>query len=81
MRRVSSGCRFPSRRSKSPGHITGVVAEAASRQVAYLLLLAGHLLGSKNIAVPISAVTRVDAGILLDIARQDVRHLPPVDLQ
>jgi PRC-barrel domain len=62
------------------GHITGVVIEAGSRRVAYLLLHAGHLLGSKNIAVPISAVTRVDAGIELGITRQDVKHLPPVNI-
>lgn len=62
------------------GHITGVAADAGSRRVAYLLLHAGHPLG-KNIAVPISAVTRVDAGIQLDITKHDVKHLPPVDLQ
>jgi hypothetical protein len=62
------------------GHITGVAADAGSRQVAYLLLHAGHLLG-KNIAVPISAVTRLDAGIQLAITKHDVKHLPPVDLQ
>jgi hypothetical protein len=62
------------------GHITGVVADAGSGQVAYLLLHAGHLLG-KNIAVPISAVTRLDAGIQLGMTKHDVKHLPPVDLQ
>jgi hypothetical protein len=45
-----------------------------------VLLHAGHLLGSKNIAIPISTVTRVDAGIQLDITKQDVKHLPPVNL-
>jgi hypothetical protein len=63
------------------GHITGVAIDAGSRQVAYVLLHAGHLLGRKNIAVPISAVTKADAGIQLDITRQDVKHLPPVNLQ
>jgi len=29
--------------------------------MAYVLAHAGHLLGSRNIAVPVSAVTRVDA--------------------
>ena len=62
------------------GHIIGVAAAAGSRQVAYLLLHAGHPLG-KNIAVPISAVTRLDAGIQLNITKHDVKHLPPVDLQ
>ncbi|MGH3188336.1 MAG: PRC-barrel domain-containing protein [Streptosporangiaceae bacterium] len=61
------------------GHVTGVVVDAGTRQVAYLLVHARHLLG-KNIAVPVSAVTRVDAGIQLDIARDDVMHLPAVEL-
>jgi hypothetical protein len=63
------------------GHITGVVMDGGSRQVAYVFLRARHLLGRKNIAVPISTVTGVDAGIQLDITRQDVKHLPPVNLQ
>jgi hypothetical protein len=62
------------------GHIIGVAVAAGSRQVAYLLLHAGHPLG-KNIAIPISAVTRLDAGIQLNITKHDVKHLPPVDLQ
>jgi hypothetical protein len=62
------------------GHITGVAAHPVSRRIAYLLLHAGHLLG-KNIAVPISAVTRLNAGIQLGITKHDVKHLPPLDLQ
>lgn len=62
------------------GHITGVAADAGSRQVAYVLLHGGQPLG-KNISVPIRAVTRLDAGIQLDITKHDVKHLPPVDLQ
>lgn len=62
------------------GHITGLVMDAGSRRVAYVLLRAGHLLEHKNIAVPIRAVTRVDVGIQLNLTRQEVKHLPPVDL-
>jgi PRC-barrel domain len=62
------------------GHITGVVMDAGSRQVAYVLLHAGGPLG-KNIAVPVSAVTRIDAGVQLGITKHDVRHLPPVSIQ
>lgn len=62
------------------GHVIGVAADPDSRHVAYLLLHAGHPLG-KDIAVPISAVTRLDAGIQLNITKHDVKHLPPVDLQ
>jgi PRC-barrel domain len=62
------------------GHITGLVMDAGNHRVAYLLLQAGHLLGRKNVAVPVRAMTRVDAGIQLDITRQQVMHLPPVTL-
>jgi len=62
------------------GYITGVVMDAGSGQVTYILLRAGHLLAHKTIAIPIGAVTRVDAGIQLHITRQEVKHLPPVDL-
>jgi sporulation protein YlmC with PRC-barrel domain len=62
------------------GHITGVVIDAGSGQVTYILLRAGHLLAHKTIAIPIGAVTRVDAGIQLHITKQEVKHLPPVDL-
>ena len=61
------------------GHLTGVVSATGSRQVAYLLLHAGHLAG-RNTAVPVEDVNRLDAGIQLGITRQDVRHLPPVDI-
>jgi hypothetical protein len=63
------------------GHITGVAMDAGSRQVAYVLLHARHLLGRKNITIPSSTVTRVDAGIQLNITRRDIKHLPPVNLQ
>jgi hypothetical protein len=62
------------------GHVTGIVADAGSHHLAYVLLQAGHLLGRKNVAVPIRAVTGVDAGIQLDITRQEAKHLPPLNL-
>jgi hypothetical protein len=62
------------------GHITGVAADPASRQVAYLLLHEGHPLG-KDIAIPVSAATRIDAGIQVGITKHDVKHLPPAKFQ
>lgn len=62
------------------GHVTGVATDAGSSQVAYLLLHEGHPL-AKNIAIPVSAVTRIDAGIQVGITKHDVKHLPPVKLQ
>ena len=40
----------------------------------------GHLRGRKNMAVPVSAVTGVDDGIRLNITKQQVPDLPPVDI-
>ena len=36
--------------------------------------------GRKEVAIPITAVTRVDDGIRLDITRQEVQNLPSVDI-
>jgi hypothetical protein len=62
------------------GNITGLVMEADSRRVAFVLVHVRHLLSGRDIAVPVDAVTRVDAGIELDVTRQAARHLPPLDL-
>jgi len=43
-----------------------------------VLLLEGHLWGRKKIAIPISAVTGVDAGIRLNLTKEQVGELPPV---
>jgi hypothetical protein len=38
------------------------------------------LWGSKDVAIPIRAVTGVDDGIGLNITKQQVQDLPPVDI-
>ena len=45
-----------------------------------MLLQEGHLWGRKEVAIPIGAVTGVGDGIRLSITRQQVRDLPPVDI-
>ncbi len=62
------------------GQIHGVIMNPGSHQVTHVLLREGHLWGHKQVAIPISAVTRVDAGIELNITKERVKHLPPVDL-
>jgi hypothetical protein len=47
--------------------------------VTHVLLQEGHLWGRRQVAIPISAVTSTDNGILLSIPKQAVRELPPVD--
>jgi hypothetical protein len=44
-----------------------------------VLLKEGHLWGRKEVAIPVSAVTGYDGGIRLNITKQQVEELPPVD--
>jgi hypothetical protein len=46
--------------------------------VTHVLLQEGHLWGRKKVAIPISAVTGVDAGIRLSLTKEQVGELPPV---
>jgi sporulation protein YlmC with PRC-barrel domain len=62
------------------GRVQGLVVDAESRHVTHVLLQEGHLWGRKEVAIPISAVAGVDDGIHLNITKQAVQDLPPVDI-
>ncbi len=64
------------------GRVQGLVIERESYHVTHVLLQEGHLWGKKEVAIPISAVTRVDPddGIHLNITKQQIHDLPPVDI-
>jgi len=64
------------------GHVLGFVVEAASGRVTSILLREGHLWGRRTVLVPRSAVAEVGAdGFRLNITREQVRHLPPADIE
>ena len=63
------------------GKVQGLVIAPNSHSVTHVLLQEGHLWGRKEVAIPISAVTGVDDGIRLNITKQQVQDLPPVDIQ
>ncbi|MHB1713214.1 MAG: hypothetical protein ACYCV7_17810 [Acidimicrobiales bacterium] len=46
----------------------------------HVLLDEGHLWGQKRVAIPIRAVTDVGDGVRLNLTKDEVRDLPPVDL-
>jgi hypothetical protein len=46
--------------------------------VTHVLLKEGHLWGRKQVAIPVSAVASVDAGIRLNITKGQVEDLPPL---
>jgi hypothetical protein len=61
------------------GQVEGFVMDPADHKVTHVLLKEGHLWGRKQVAIPISAVASVDAGIRLNITKQQVGNLPPLD--
>ena len=62
------------------GKVQGLVIDPDSHRVTHVLLQEGHLWGRKEVAIPIGAVTGVDDGIRLNITKQQVQDLPPVDI-
>ncbi len=62
------------------GRVQGLVIDPADHHVTHVLLQEGHLWGRKEVAIPITAVTNVEDGIRLNISKQDVQDLPPVDI-
>jgi hypothetical protein len=66
----------------SIGRVQGLVIDRGSGHVTHVLLQEGHLWDKKEVAIPIRAVARVDAedGIQLNVTKQQVQDLPPVDI-
>lgn len=62
------------------GHVQGLVIAAPDHHITHILLREGHLFGRKEVAIPIGAVTSTDEGIQLNITKQQVEDLPPVDV-
>jgi sporulation protein YlmC with PRC-barrel domain len=63
------------------GEVEGLVVDPASRHVSHLLLKEGHLLGRKEVAIPIAQVKAVeDDGVKLSMTKQEAEDLPPVEI-
>jgi uncharacterized protein YrrD len=61
------------------GRVEGFIVNPADHRVTHVLLQEGHLWGRRQVAIPVSAVASVDAGIRLNITKKEVEDLPPVD--
>jgi sporulation protein YlmC with PRC-barrel domain len=61
------------------GRVEGFVLDPADHKVTHVLLQEGHLWGRRQIAIPVSAVASVDDGIELNITKQQIEELPPLD--
>jgi sporulation protein YlmC with PRC-barrel domain len=63
------------------GRVQGLVIDTSDHHATHVLLQEGHLWGRRDVAIPISAVTKVDdGGIQLKISKQDVQDLPEVNI-
>jgi sporulation protein YlmC with PRC-barrel domain len=63
------------------GQVQGLVIDPGDHHVTHVLLAEGHLWGRKEVAIPIGAVTGVKDGIQLSITKDEVKDLPPVDIE
>ena len=62
------------------GKVQGLVVDPHDHHVTHVLLDEGHLWGKKRVSIPIGAVTRVDGGVQLNLTKDEVGDLPPVEL-
>ena len=62
------------------GQVQGLVIDPTDHHVTHVLLDEGHLWDKKRVAIPIGAVKDVNDGVRLTLTKDEVRDLPPVDL-
>ena len=58
------------------GRVRGFLVNSADDKLTHVLLREGHLWGRKEVAIPISVVLGIDAGIRLSITKKQVEDLP-----
>jgi hypothetical protein len=60
------------------GRVEGFAVDPVHHEVTHILLKEGHLWGRKEVAIPVSAVVSLDAGIQLNLTKKQVEELPPL---
>jgi hypothetical protein len=62
------------------GRVRGLAVHPGDHCVTHVLLDEGHLWGQRRVAIPISAVKDVEDGVRLSLTKDEVRDLPPVEV-
>jgi sporulation protein YlmC with PRC-barrel domain len=62
------------------GQVDGLVIDPDSHRVTHVVLQEGHLWGRKEVAIPVSTVTRVADHIEVSLSKQQVQDLPHIDI-
>jgi hypothetical protein len=64
------------------GQVRAFRLDAGTGKLTHVLLRVGHAWGRRDVAIPFDQVTGLDeGGISLGISREQVRDLPPVDIE
>jgi sporulation protein YlmC with PRC-barrel domain len=61
------------------GQVEGFLVDPGDHRVTHVLLQEGHLWGRKEVAIPVSAVTRIQDGIRLNMTKKQIEDLPSAD--
>jgi hypothetical protein len=64
----------------SIGRVQGLVVDRVDHEVTHVLLDESHLWDQKRAAIPIGAVVDVGHGVQINLTKDQVRDLPPVEL-
>ena len=62
------------------GRVQGLVVDPTDHHVTHVLLEEGHFWGKKTVGIPIGAVTSVDEGVRVNLTKDEVGALPPIEL-
>jgi hypothetical protein len=62
------------------GLVHGLVVDPSDHHVTHVLLQEGHLWGRKQVAIPIGAAGRVGEEVRVDLTKNEIEALPPVEL-
>jgi hypothetical protein len=60
------------------GAVQGLVIDPADHEVTHVILQEGHVWGRKEVAIPIGAANRVGDEIRVDLTKDEIEALPPV---
>jgi PRC-barrel domain len=63
------------------GAVEGLIVDPTDHHVTHVLLGEGHFWGRKQVAIPIGAMTSRDQEIRVELTKEQIGALPPVDLK
>ena len=57
----------------------GFLVDPGDHRVTHVQLQEGHLWGRKEVAIPVSSVTKIENGIWLNLTKKQVEDLPAAE--